>query len=402
MNILFKIYCRTYQLCFKLALPILPYRDPKIIDKISSIKDVIKENKKQKPIIVTDKTISKLGLANDLFKSLDEANISYVVYDNVVANPTTDNVNEALSLYKNSGCDSIIAFGGGSPIDCAKALGALVVNPKKDLSKLKGILHIRKKIPMLIACPSTAGTGSETTLAAVIVDSKTRHKYAINDFPLIPSYACLDESVCMTLPDAVVAQTGMDALTHAIESYIGRSGNKKTREDALEAINLIFDNLLVSYKDKTRESRKNMLIASHKAGRSFSKAYVGYVHALAHALGGKYNTAHGLANAVILPIVLREYGRSIYKKMKRIAIYLGYATKSTDAKEACNLIINKIEEYNRILNIPVHLQGIKDEDIKMMVDYAYHEANPLYPVPALWSKKKLAQMYKKIGEESAK
>lgn len=402
MNILFKIYCRTYQLCFKLALPILPYRDPKIIDKISSIKDVIKENKKQKPIIVTDKTISKLGLANDLFKSLDEANISYVVYDNVVANPTTDNVNEALSLYKNSGCDSIIAFGGGSPIDCAKALGALVVNPKKDLSKLKGILHVRKKIPMLIACPSTAGTGSETTLAAVIVDSKTRHKYAINDFPLIPSYACLDESVCMTLPDAVVAQTGMDALTHAIESYIGRSGNKKTREDALEAINLIFDNLLVSYKDKTRESRKNMLIASHKAGRSFSKAYVGYVHALAHALGGKYNTAHGLANAVILPIVLREYGRSIYKKMKRIAIYLGYATKSTDAKEACNLIINKIEEYNRILNIPVHLQGIKDEDIKMMVDYAYHEANPLYPVPALWSKKKLAQMYKKIGEESAK
>lgn len=401
MNILFKIYCRTYQLCFKLALPILPYRDPKIIDKISNIKDVIKENKKQKPIIVTDKTISKLGLANDLFKSLDEANISYVVYDNVVANPTTDNVNEALSLYKNSGCDSIIAFGGGSPIDCAKALGALVVNPKKNLSKLKGILHVRKKIPMLIACPSTAGTGSETTLAAVIVDSKTRHKYAINDFPLIPSYACLDESACMTLPDAVVAQTGMDALTHAIESYIGRSGNKRTRDDALEAIKLIFDNLLISYKDKTRESRKNMLIAAHKAGRSFSKAYVGYVHALAHALGGKYNTAHGLANAVILPIVLREYGKSIYKKMKRIAIYLGYATKSTDAKEACNLIINKIEEYNRILNIPVHLKEIKDEDIKMMAAYAYHEANSLYPVPVLWSKEKLAQMYKKIGEESA-
>lgn len=401
MNILFKIYCRTYQLCFKLALPILPYRDPKIIDKISNIKDVIKENKKQKPIIVTDKTISKLGLANDLFKSLDEANINYVVYDNVVANPTTDNVNEALSLYKNSGCDSIIAFGGGSPIDCAKALGALVVNPKKNLSKLKGILHVRKKIPMLIACPSTAGTGSKTTLAAVIVDSKTRHKYAINDFPLIPSYACLDESVCMTLPDAVVAQTGMDALTHAIESYIGRSGNKRTREDALEAIKLIFDNLLISYKDKTRESRKNMLIAAHKAGRSFSKAYVGYVHALAHALGGKYNTAHGLANAVILPIVLREYGKSIYKKMKRIAIYLGYATKSTDAKEACNLIINKIEEYNRILNIPVHLKEIKDEDIKMMAAYAYHEANPLYPVPVLWSKEKLVQMYKKIGEESA-
>lgn len=144
-----------------------------------------------------------------------------------------------------------------------------------------------------------------------------------------------------------------------------------------------------------------MLIAAHKAGRSFSKAYVGYVHALAHALGGKYNTAHGLANAVILPIVLREYGKSIYKKMKRIAIYLGYATKSTDAKEACNLIINKIEEYNRILNIPVHLKEIKDEDIKMMAAYAYHEANPLYPVPVLWSKEKLVQMYKKIGEESA-
>ncbi|MGM9971106.1 MAG: iron-containing alcohol dehydrogenase [Anaeroplasmataceae bacterium] len=398
MNIFFKAYCRIFQFCFKVALPFLPYKDPIIIDNISGIIPVLLKNDKKRPMIVTDKTISSLGLLNGLIDSLKENNIDYVIYDDVVANPTTKNCDEALELFNKNSCDSLIAFGGGSPMDCAKGVGALKARPKKNLNKLKGILHVRKKIPLLIAIPTTAGTGSETTLACVIVDSNTRHKYAINDFPLIPSYACLDESVCMSLPGSVVATTGMDALTHAIEAYIGKSGNKKTRKDALEAIKLIFDNILISYNEKTRESRKNMLIASHKAGRAFSKAYVGYVHAIAHSLGGKYNVPHGLANAVILPVVLREYGKSIYKKMKKIAIYLGYATNKTSKEEACEMIISKIEEYNRLLNIPTTISGIKAEDIPEMSLYAYKEANPLYPVPKLWSKKKLQSIYRKIGE----
>ena len=325
MNIFKAAYCRIFQTVLKIALPFLPYRDPKIIEKISDIPAVLNEKGKRKPLIVTDKTIKSLGLSKGLEESLSSAGIEFALYDGVVANPTTDNVHAALKLYKEEGCDSLIAFGGGSPMDCAKGVGALVARPKKTLNALRGILKVIKKIPMLIAIPTTAGTGSETTLAAVIVDAKTRHKYAINDFPLIPRYAVLDEEVTMTLPEKVVSTTGMDALTHAIEAYIGLGGNASTRRDALEACKLIFENIEASYLSADRTARKNMLIASHKAGRAFSKAYVGYVHALAHSLGGKYDIPHGFANAVILPTVLMEYGKAIHKKLWKIAVYCNLA-----------------------------------------------------------------------------
>lgn len=391
-----RLYCRIFQGVFKIALPVLPYKDPKIIDKIEGVPAVLKQNGKTKPLIVTDKTITSLGLTIPLEEKLNEENLSYAIFNGVVANPTTDSVNAALDLYKESGCDCLIAFGGGSPMDCAKGVGALVARPRKTLSKLKGILKVRRKIPLLVAIPTTAGTGSETTLAAVIVDSKTRHKYAINDFPLIPSYAVLDEEVTMTLPKFVVSTTGMDALTHAVEAYIGKSGNKGTRRDALEAIKLIFENLEISYSEGTREARRNMLIASHKAGRAFSKSYVGYVHSLAHALGGKYDTPHGLANAVILPIVLEEYGKAIHKKLWKIAIYCHLADKNTAYEVGAKIIIDKIKKMNEKFNIPKTLT-VEREHLDELSAYAEREANPLYPVPVLYSREQLKELYKKVG-----
>jgi alcohol dehydrogenase class IV len=397
MNIFKRLYCRTFQGVLKLALPFLPYRDPEIINCIEDIPVVLAAQGKRKPLIVTDKTIRSLHLTDGLEASLKGNNLDYELYDEVVANPTTDNVAAALKLYKEGGCDCLIAFGGGSPMDCAKGVGALVAKPKKQLGDLKGILKIHKKIPLLVAIPTTAGTGSETTLACVIVDSTTRHKYAINDFPLIPRYAVLDESVTATLPKKVAATTGMDALTHAIESFIGKGGNSSTRKDALEAIQLIFDNILPACLQGDAEARKNMLLASHKAGRSFSKAYVGYVHALAHALGGKYDTPHGLANAVILPIVLEEYGKYAYKKLSRIAKYCKLVGDGTTAAEGAQAVINKIEQLNAMLDIPRTLAFIKVDDMEGLAAYAEKEANPLYPVPVLWDKKKLVKVYKKIG-----
>lgn len=397
MNIFKAAYCRIYQTVFKIALPVLPYKNPKIIESLQGVARVLKENGKNKPLIVTDKTIYNLGLCSGLEEGLKAENIEYSVYSDVVANPTTDNVDGALKAYKEGGCDCLIAFGGGSPMDCAKGAGALIARPKKSLNDLRGILKVKKKIPLLIAVPTTAGTGSETTLACVIVDSKTRHKYAINDFPLIPPYAVLDEEVTMTLPPKVVSTTGMDALTHAIEAYIGKSGNKSTRRDALEAIELIFNNLEISYFEKTREARRNMLLASHKAGRAFSKAYVGYVHAVAHSLGGKYDTPHGLANAVLLPIVLRAYGKAAHKKLKKIAIYCGLADKNTPAAVAAEKVIAKIENMNAKFGIPERFDFIGREDIKALAAYADKEANPLYPVPRLWNRKKLEEIYLKAG-----
>lgn len=397
MNVFKAVYCRIFQTVFKIALPLLPYKNPEILGCIKDIAGAIKENGKKKPLIVTDKMIYGLGLCATLEESLKAEGIDYCVYSDVVANPTTDNVDAALKLYKESGCDCLVAFGGGSPMDCAKGVGALIARPKKTLNDLGGILKVNKKIPLLIAVPTTAGTGSETTLAAVIVDSQTRHKYAINDFPLIPKYAVLDEEVTMTLPQKVVSTTGMDALTHAIEAYIGKSGNKSTRRDALEAIDLIFDNIEASYSEKTREARKNMLIASHKAGRAFSKAYVGYVHAVAHSLGGRYDTPHGLANAVILPIVLEEYGKAAHKKLKKIAVYCKLADKKTPAPEAAARVISKIKELNAKFGIPETFDFIKREDIKGLAAYADKEANPLYPVPKLWNRKQLEKIYLKVG-----
>ncbi len=401
MNFFKAAYCRIFQTVLKIALPLLPYKDPKILEKISDIPDTLKASGKTKPLIVTDKTIKGLGLAAGLEKSLASAGIQYAVYDGVVANPTTDNTAEALKIYKQENCDCLIAFGGGSPMDCAKGVGALIAKPKKSLNDLRGILKVGKKIPLLIAIPTTAGTGSETTLAAVIVDAKTRHKYAINDFPLIPSYAVLDEEVTMTLPQKVVSTTGMDALTHATEAFIGRGGNKSTRRDALEACKLTFENIEASYKDADRTARKNMLIASHKAGRAFSKAYVGYVHALAHSLGGKYDVPHGLANAVILPTVLKEYGKAVYKKLWKIAVYCNLADKDTPYKEGAEIIISKIESLNVQFGIPKTIPAICEGDIEEFATYADREANPLYPVPVLWNKDKLKELYLRIkGGES--
>ena len=316
MNPLKKIYCRTFQTGLKIALPFLPYRKPKIVGSVKALPEVIQKKKCSKVLIITDAGIRKLGLPRRLEKALAGADIPYFIYDGTVANPTTDNVAEAIEIYQNEGCDCIIGFGGGSSMDCAKAVGARIAKPKQSLAKMKGILKVHKKLPLLMAVPTTAGTGSETTLAAVITDAQTRYKYAINDFPLIPRYAVLDPKVTLSLPPFITATTGMDALTHAVEAFIGNSTTYGTRQDALLAVKLIFENIDTAYNDGGNVgARRNMLHASFYAGCAFTKSYVGYVHAIAHSLGGEYNVPHGLANAVILPMLLEAYGEKIHKKL---------------------------------------------------------------------------------------
>ena len=182
-------------------------------------------------------------------------------------NPTVDNVEEAKRMYIKEKCECLIAFGGGSSIDCAKAVGALVAYPEKNLDQLKGLLKVQRKIPMLIAIPTTAGTGSETTISAVITDSRKKYKYTMNNFTTIPAYAVLDPEVTFTLPPQLTATTGMDALTHAVEAYIGRCTSEETRKLSLDAVKLIFNNIEAAYLDGTnRKARGNMLLAAHKAG----------------------------------------------------------------------------------------------------------------------------------------
>lgn len=394
MNIVKKIYCRIFQKCFKIAIPILPYRQPELINGFENLPAVLEKEKKSRVIIVTDQFISKIGLLDGLKSVLESKNIPYFLYDKTTANPTTDNVAEALEIYKANNCDSIIGFGGGSSMDCAKGLGVRIARPKKTLDQLGGILKVWKKLPLLIAVPTTAGTGSETTLAAVIRNPVTKQKYAINDFPLIPRYAVLEPKVTLSLPANITSSTGMDALTHAVEAFIGGSTTKKTRKYALDATKLIFENLEEAVANGSNETaRKNMLEASFYAGCAFTVSYVGYVHAIAHSLGGYYNTPHGLANAIILPHILKAYGSKAWKKLAKLAVAAGVAEESENIQVAAEKFIAAIEEKNKKFGIGTSFDEIKEEDIPALSKHADKEANPLYPVPVLWNAKELEHFY---------
>ncbi len=403
MNIFKKIYCRTFQICFRIALPILPYREPELIHGFDGIPQVLKKHNINRILLVTDPGIYSLGLTRDLEQILSDANIFYHIYKDTVANPTTQNVEDARNQYIHNQCQALIAFGGGSSMDCAKGIGARLARPGKSLAQMGGILKVVKKTPMIIAIPTTAGTGSETTLAAVITEPEKNHKYAINDFPLIPSYAVLEPAVTLNLPPQLTATTGMDALTHAIEAYIGRSTTRQTRAASIEAIQLIFDNLIPAYKDGHNiEARTNMLRASYLAGTAFTKSYVGYVHAVAHSLGGRYGIAHGLANSVLLPIVLEQYGKAAYKKLAQLARTTHISNDASD-KEAALALIAHIREMNHVMQIPDTLSGIRKEDILSLAKHAEKEGNPLYPVPVLWDTEQLEQIYYIVnGNESAR
>ena len=394
-------FYRLFQITMKLAAYFLGIKEPKLISEANSLikaVDVLKEHNLSKPLIITDKGINSLNLLNPLFNKLNLEKMEYSYFYEVNANPTILDINKGLKVYKENNCDSIIVVGGGSPIDAAKIIGALATNKGKEVEDLRGLLKIRKALPFLIAVPTTAGTGSETTLAAVIVNEKTHHKYAINDPHFIPKYAILDPTLLVGLPSKITSTTGMDALTHAVEAYIGRSNTKKTKLAAIEAIKLIKENLYLSYKEGSNlKARENMQKASYLAGVAFTRAYVGYVHAIAHSLGGKYNVAHGLANAIILPYVLEAFGKSVYNKLAKLSDELSLCEKSLSKKEKALKFINWIKELNSLMEIPTKFDiSYNEKDVEEMLNFAIKEGNPLYPVPKEFNRNDFKNIYRII------
>lgn len=398
MNPIKAIYCRTVQAVLRAALPVLPYREPQVFHSCGELSTVFQKENIRRVLIVTDAGIVRSGIAAQLEAVLDEDDISYAVYDQTRPNPTVVNVEQALSLYRRYRCQALIAIGGGSSMDCAKAVGARLARPGTPLGKLKGTLRILRPLPTLIAIPTTAGTGSETTLAAVITDTQAQHKYVMNDFVLIPKYAVLDARLTLSLPPHLTATTGMDALTHAVEAYIGRSTTRQTRQEALEATRLVFANVERAYRNgKDYEARSNMLTAAYRAGIAFSRSYVGYVHAVAHSLGGQYNIPHGLANAVLLPYVLESYGSCIHRKLHDLAVAAGVASPQEADAIAAAKFIRAIRQLNARMGIPETLEGIRPEDIPVMAAHAEKEANPLYPVPRLMTREELTFFYEQVA-----
>ena len=403
MNTLRKIWCRTYQTAFRVALPLLPYREPKLLENMDAVADLLAGKGLSPVLIVTDKGISSLGLLRGLTDALDAQGVEWRVFDEVTANPTIHNVEAARQMYLDEGCKALIAFGGGSSMDCAKACGARIVRPKKPVQKMRGLLQVMHRLPTLIAVPTTAGTGSETTLAAVITDSETKHTYPLNDFSLIPHYAVLDPDVTAGLPAGLTATTGMDALTHAVEAYIGRSTTAHTRAMAIEAVQLIRQYLKRAHDNgQDLEARAKMLRAAYCAGIAFTQSYVGYVHGVAHSLGGQYGLPHGLANAIILPCFLEEYGPACHHRLGELARKTGVAPADASDAEAAGIFIAWVREMNDSMGIPRTVDCIQPEDIPQMAAHADQESNPLYPVPKLMDAEELAHMYDVIaGSQTA-
>ncbi len=401
MNPLMKVYCRAYQLVFRAAMPILPYREPERFGSVEELKEALHRLKPKGVLLVTDAQLRAQGTTRSFEELLEKMKIPCIVYDRTRPNPTVENVEEALRLYKANRCDCLAAIGGGSAMDCAKGVGARAVNPKRSIMKMKGILKVFRRIPPLIAIPTTAGTGSEATVTSVITDEATKHKCTMSDFVLIPSHTVHAPELTRSLPPSLTATTGMDALTHAVEAYIGRSTTKETRRYALEATRLVFENVEKAYRDgNDLRARRSMLEASYLAGQAFSKSYVGYLHAVAHSLGGQYNIPHGLANAVLLPVGLEIYGKSIHKKLHELAMAAGMAGTKDSDETAAKIFIEAIRGLNARMNIPARLSGIRQEDIPVMAAHAHKEANPLYPVPVLMDAKELAVFYEAVADWS--
>ena len=388
-NIMYKAFCRTFQFVMKIGNYALPYRMPEYregADSVLLLPEWVKEKGLKNVLVVTDNGLMKLGLPDPMLEAMEKAGVKYAVFSDIEPNPTSDNVEAGYKVYKENGCDGLVAFGGGAPMDCAKAIGARVARPNKKVHQLQGLLKVLKPIPAFFAVPTTSGTGSETTVAAVITDSATHHKASINDTVLIPKYAVLDPLLTVGLPPFVTATTGMDALCHAVEAYTNYTYTTKLeRKLALDAIKLIHDNLLVAYNDgKNIEARQNMQKAAFYAGRAFTRGCVGYVHAVGHTLGGLYGVPHGLAMSVILPHVMRQFGSAVYDRLAECADVCGIV--AADNEEKALRFIEWIEDLKKQMNLPAGIENIQTKDYDQIIKWASAEANPLYPVPVIWGK----------------
>jgi alcohol dehydrogenase class IV len=402
MNVIKIAYARTFQFFLRIASKIVRFPIPMTKERLEDIPTLLNSNGLKCPILIVSNTVSKGKRYESVIKMLEANQIKYFPYIGIASDPTFKTIEVLAGFYKAHECDSIIAIGGGSVIDAAKAMGVLVSNKYKNLSRFKGVLKVKKKLPYFIAVPTTAGTGSEASIASVVTNEETKDKFAISDGKLVPNVAILDDSLLKGLPSELVATTGMDAFTHAIESYINHAGNKKSKEYAKKSLYLIKNHLYEFYSDRENDiARHNMLYASFYAAISFTRSYVGYVHALAHAIGGVYHKPHGYLIAILLPYVLEAYGKKAYKALAKAAIEMGIGSNTSSREENALSLISWIRELNQKMGIPNSLDNlINEKDYLPLAEHASIEANPWYPVPKELDKNELAFVLRKANSKN--
>lgn len=392
-----KIYSKVFQGVFSVVNQLMPHRQPKVVEGVGCFKklpQILAENGVKNPMIITGPRVGKSQFVVDLTACLP----SSFLYADVKTDPPVSQIEQMVLLYKTNGCDSIVAIGGGSNMDAAKAMGAAIARRVKSVVDLGGVMKVRHEIPFFVAVPTTAGTGSECTVAAVVTDDKQGRKFAINDPVLCPDVAILDASLSVSLPASLTGYTGMDALTHAVEAYLNKPYHiSNTKEMAESAIRDIFTFLPRAYNNgEDMEAREKMLKASFNAGIAFTVACVGYVHAIAHTFGGQYGIQHGLANAVILPHVLEAYRPKCDADLARLCDLVGIACDGGNSEKA-SAFIAAIRALSKSIGIPEKFNALDESNIDKMADWADREANPLYPCPVFFKKEDFERIIRIVG-----
>ena len=336
-------------------------------------------------IIVTDNFLGNSGILDGIKAKLTATDVEFVVYDGVLPDPAFNQVQEGEALLRSESCQAVIAVGGGSVLDAAKMMAMLHTNPG-PLEKFDGIQTCKKPGLPLFAIPTTAGTGSEITLAAIITDPVSHKKIPVVDSKMIPGYVALDAEIMKGMPPGITAATGMDALTHAVESYLSKASSEATEIQAKAAIRLIFQYLVRAYRDgNDMEARDSMALASFYAGAAFGKTSVGYVHGIAHQLGRVCGTPHGNANAMVLPEVLAAYGDCVHQRLADLARLVNVGEPSGSNSLLAGQFIQSIVDMRQAMELPLQPKDLKLQDVPGIVEEALAEAGRLYPVPRYMS-----------------
>ena len=392
-----QILHRAYIALGRVLAKLLPDRVPVTFvgaDAVRELCGAIADSGIGKVLIVTDAMLVEIGIVGRVTEALDGAGVGWSIYSAVTPDPTTDQVEAGLAQLETENCDGVLAVGGGSPMDAAKMVAALATHGRL-LARLEGMLKVKRMPLPLVAIPTTAGTGSEATVAAVVSDPVTHAKKFYLDPKLMPSMAALDPSLMTGLPPAVTAATGMDALTHAVESFIARTATPQTEAYARIAVRLVFENLPKAYEHgDDLAARRAMALASYYAGIAFTRTSVGYVHAIAHNFGALYRTPHGLANAIALPHVLEFSKREAQPRLAQLAAVIGI-TAGSEADRAAAFIA-AVRDLMARVGIPATLAALRSEDIATIAERACAEAYLNYPVPRFMERHECESLLRRI------
>ncbi|MEP7705405.1 iron-containing alcohol dehydrogenase [Paraglaciecola sp. 25GB23A] len=382
----FKVFfLKIYMFIFKCITFMLPFKWPRIFEGSGSSLELCRHIAAQghkKVLLVSDAMLVKLGLLDGMKAELAKHGVTLTIYDGVMPDPTIAQIEAGVSVLKANGCEAVLAVGGGSSIDAAKVIAARG-KTNKPIAKMAGLfkVYFSGTLP-LYAVPTTAGTGSEVTIAAVVSDPKLQSKLPIIDLKLMPVAAALDGQLMIGLPANITAATGMDALTHAVEAFISHNALQRTDKLAIQATQLIMANLVTAVNDGSNlAARQAMSKASNLAGMAFTQAGVGYVHAIAHNFGALYHTPHGLANAIVMPYVLDFSKSKCSRRLAELAKACNIGPTNGFDAELADAFIERIREMQRQFNIPQKLDALQRKDIPQIAAAALNEARFTYAVP---------------------